>query len=227
MVAPSLINSRRFPQPLRHKLQIAYARAWEALAESHCTEAVRFVRLVSARLTAEDALARYFREVAVPSQMQESVRARALIALEEEFETAAEPAHTAESWSPFRPDQVVDALKRRAQFVEETNLACQLAASLADEAVCIAHVRNAISVARLLSDTLPLNEAIMHYIRTFDLPMVEAQLVFQRALAQLAERHPMLHRPTRDRIAEPVLEPAPRSRPTPMPAPAFGLRAIG
>jgi hypothetical protein len=227
MVAPSLINSRRFPQPLRHKLQTAYARAWEALAEAHCAEAVRFVRLVSSRLMPDEALARYFREVAVPAQMQESVRARALIALEEEFETASEPAHPTEPWTYFRPDQLVDALKRRAQFVEETNLACQLAASLADEAVCVAHVRNAISVARLLSEALPLNEAIMHYIRTFDLPMVESQLVFQRTLAQLAERHPMLSQPARDRIAEPVLEPSPRSRPTPMPAPVYGLRAIG
>jgi hypothetical protein len=225
MVAPSLINSRRFPQPLRHKLQIVYARAWEALTEAHCAEAVRFVRLVAARLTPDEALARYFREVAVPSQMQESVRARALIALEEEFETAAEPVHGAEPWTYFRPDQLVDALKRRAHFVEETNLAAQLAASLADEAICLAHVRNAISVARVLGETLPLNEAIMHYIRAFELPMVESQLVFQRTLAQLAERHPMLSRPARDRIVEPTIEPAPRSRPTPMPA--YGLRALG
>ncbi|HEU4700194.1 MAG TPA: hypothetical protein VFS40_13505 [Gemmatimonadales bacterium] len=242
MVAPSLINSRRFPPALRPRLQVAYARAWEALAETHCAEAVRFVRLVAAHLPADEALQRYFREVGVPSPMQESVRARAVIALEEELEAAAEraassPAATAapvlDAWALLRPEQLVEAVKRRAQLVEETNLACQLAASLADEAVCVAHVRNAIAVARALSEALPLNEAIMHYIRAFDLPMVESQLVFQRALAQLAERHPILAPPRRaaeratERAVEAILEPTPRSRPTPLPTPAYGLRAIG
>lgn len=234
MVAPSLINSRRFPQPLRARLQVAYAQAWEALAETHRSEAVRFVRLVGARLPAEEALQRYFREVAVPAQMQESVRARALMALADEL-AAGSDAAPSEGVRPFSPADWVAALKRRAQYVEQTNLCCQLAASLADEQVVTTHVRNAAAIAQLLTGVLPLDEAIMHYIRSFELPMVEAQMVFQRTLAQLAERHPMIVVPAAADAsleapsAAPAEAPAgPRlSRPAPMPSPAYTLRAIG
>jgi hypothetical protein len=231
MVAPSLLNNRRFPQPLRARIQVAYARAWEALAETHRAEVVRFVRRVAARVGPEEALHRYFREVAVPSQMQESVRARAIIDLQAELAAAhgatSDGVTPAEALAYLRPDHVVGALKRRAHHVEETNLCCQLAASLADEAVCVTHVRNAAEIAGMLTEAFPVTEAIMHYIRAFELPMVEAQMVFQRTLAQLAERHPMLAQATQDLPAEVPAESAPRlSRPS-MPAPVYGLRAIG
>jgi hypothetical protein len=232
MVAPSLINSRRFPQPLRARVQVAYARAWEALAETHRAEAVRFVRMLGSRLPAEEALQRYFREVAVPPQMQESVRARALMALVDELAAASGADAAPEMPKHFSPADLIGALKRRAQYVEETNLCCQLAASLADEQVCSTHVRNACEIAHLLVSALPLDEAIMHYIRAFELPMVEAQMVFQRTLAQMAERHPLL---TATAPVEPLADmpseaTGPRlSRPasSPAPSPAYSLRAIG
>ena len=35
------------------------------------------------------------------------------------------------------------------------------------------------------------DDAIMHYVRYFNLPSVEAQIIFRRALAAWAERHPV------------------------------------
>lgn len=227
MVAPSLISNRRFPAPLRQRLQIAYARAWEALTETHRREAVRFVRQLSSRMEAEDALQRYFREVAVPPLMRESVRARALIELgSDAFDISPEDEGSgSDVWSYLRPDQMVEAVRRRARFVEETNVACQLAASLATEAVCVTHVDAARDVAELLSEELPVAEGIMHYVRSFDLPSVDAQMVFQRTLASLAERRSPI--PACDVIE---LEPVPlvprSSRPIQVAAAALGLRAI-
>ena len=222
MVAPSSISTRRFPDPVRVELQVVYARAWEALTATHEAQAVAFVRHLRGRLGSDEALHRYFREVAVPMQMQETVRARALLALtpEERFHQAPDPAEPASGRAPYR---VIDALRRRAQYVEETSLACRLAASVADEAVSLNHVAMAIEVADVLRNVLPVDEALMHYIRAFELASVPAQLVFQRALARIAEHQPVMEE-------EPLpapMEAAPRiSRPLPRPEPGFGLRAI-
>lgn len=219
MIAPSSISTRRFPDPVRIELQVAYARAWEALTATHEAQAVAFVRHLRGRLGSDEALHRYFREVAVPMQMQETVRARALLALtpDERSQQPSDPAEPAGGRAPYR---VIEALRRRAQYVEETNLACRLAASVADEAVSLNHVAMALEVADVLRNVLPVDDALMHYIRAFELGSVPAQLVFQRALARIAELQPVL-----DDI--PVVEPAPRlSRPLPRPEPGFGLRAM-
>lgn len=227
MVAPSLISNRRFPAPLRQRLQVAYARAWEALTETHRREAIRFVRQLAGRMSAEEALQRYFREVAVPVLMRETVRARTLIELGEEavdIETDTAPQGP-DVWAYLRPDQLVETVRRRARFVEETNLAAQLAASLATEAVCVTHVDAARDVAELLADEIPAAEGIMHYVRSFDLPSVDAQMVFQRALASLAERRSPI--PACDVIELESLPLVPRSsRPVQVAAAALGLRAI-
>ena len=80
MVVPSLMSTRRFPDAVRIDLQVAYARAWEALTQTHEQQAVGFVRRLQGRIGAEEALQRYPREVSVPLHMQETVRVRALLA---------------------------------------------------------------------------------------------------------------------------------------------------
>lgn len=193
MAAPSLISTRRFPAPTRLRLQVLFARAWEALADTYQAQAAEFVRRLKHQLPLEEALDRFFREVGVPAAMSPTVRARALIALaplvEEEGE---EPAESAEAgWNPLRPDQIIGALRRRARYVEETNLECRLAAAIAEEAVAATHVRMALEVAELLADESTPDESIMHYVRSFDLPAIDAQLIVRRAMACWAERDPL------------------------------------
>lgn len=227
MAAPSLISTRRLSGPLRLRLKVVFARAWEALADTYHVQAVDFVRRLRARLSCEEALERYFREVGVPAAMVDTVRARALISLAEvvEEEGDPEPLEPA-SWSPLRPDQLMDAFRRRAQHVEQTNLECRLAASLSDEAVAATHVRMALETAELLVAECGPDEAILRYIRTFNLPAIDAQLIFRRAMALWAERDPLgLDRVEPVGSAQPIRE---------LPAPLalgrrikVGLRAIG
>ena len=219
MIAPSLISVRRFAPPVRNRVSLALAGAWEALAEAHREHAVRFVRTLRARLGAEDALPRYFREVAVPALMQETVRARALIDLA--ADTVADHAPV-EAFSSLRPDHLVESLRRRAQYIETVNLAVRLAAAVADEAVTATHLNNALHVTEVLDGTLLLDEALAFYIRAFDLPSVQAQVVFQRALAELAGRQLAAELAA----APPVDAPRPVLT-TARGGPAFGLRAIG
>jgi hypothetical protein len=192
MTTPGLIATRRFSQPLRLRLQVLFAKAFESLADTYRLQATEFVRRLQGRMSVEDALDRYFREVGVPHSMEQTVRARALIALAPTTQDFPEPETLAlTGWAQLRPDQLVDALRRRSQSQDEMSLDCRMAASLSDEAVAGTHVAMALETVALLSEEMGADDAIMHYVRYFSLPSVEAQIVFRRTLAAWAERHPV------------------------------------
>ena len=234
MLPLTLSSVRRLPPPLRLRLHVAYARAWEALTDTHQTQAVMFVRRLSERLPLEDALQRYFRQVAVPVAMQETVRARALLSLADSVPAAGQPSDSVDPWHSLRPDRIVDAVRRRAQWVEETTLQARMAACLAEAAVTSTHTRMAVEVAELLAEAVPADEALMAYVRALDLPVKEGDTVFRAALAELADRRlPAGQRPRLHVAAEPAnaREPAAVREPAPapaaaLPAAAFGLRVL-
>jgi hypothetical protein len=191
MTAPSLMVGRRFAAPTRLRVQLVFAKALEALADTYQQQAAEFVRRLKPRLSVDEALQRYFREVGVPAAIEETVRSRALISLAGLIEHQAKPESRASGWTILRPDQLIEALRRRVQYVEETNLDCRLAASISDEAVAATHVRMALETAEVLADEVTPDQGIMLYIRTFNLPAVDAQLVFRTAMSQWAELHPL------------------------------------
>ncbi|MGH7581190.1 MAG: hypothetical protein ACREM9_13505 [Gemmatimonadales bacterium] len=192
MAAPGMISTRRFSASTRLRLQVHFARAWEALADTYHLQATEFVRRLRVQLPMDEALDRFFREVGVPAAMTDTVRARALIALAPLVEDEETPEENRVSgWSPLRPDQLIGAIRRRAQYVEVTNLECRLAASIADEAVAATHVRAALDIAEVLADECTPDESIMHYVRSFNLPAIDAQIIFRRAMACWAERDPL------------------------------------
>ena len=191
MAVPSMVVSRRFPAPTRLRLQLVLARATEALAETYKTQAAEFVRRLKSRLPVDEALERYFREVGVPAAIEETVRSRALISLAGLIENAPKLESRASGWTILRPDQLVDALRRRVQRIEETNLECRLAASISDEAVAATHIRMALETVEVLADELTPDEAIVYYVRTLNLPAIDAQVVFRTAMSQWAELHPL------------------------------------
>ncbi|MGH7508453.1 MAG: hypothetical protein ACREMZ_03155 [Gemmatimonadales bacterium] len=199
MVGPGLITSRRFSGWTRLRLQLVFARASEALADTYQTQAAEFVRRLRSRLTVEEALNRYFHEVAVPAALEETVRARALISLAGLIESARRTEIRTTQWTSLRPDQLFDALRRRVQHLEDTNLECRLAASVSDEAIAATHVRMALETAAVLSEEATPDEALMHYVRTFNLSSIDAQVVFRGAMAQWAEVHPL---PGEARVAQ-------------------------
>ena len=62
---------------------------------------------------------------------------------------------------------------------------------MSDEAVATTHVRMALETAEVLADEVTPDEAIMHYVRTFNLTSIDAQVIFRSAMAQWAELHPL------------------------------------
>jgi hypothetical protein len=219
---------RRLAPPQRLRLQVAYARAWEALTDTHQTQCVMFVHRLADRLPLEEALSRYFREVAVPLAMRETVRARALLSIADNVPAVLPAEGDGDGWSRLRPDRWLDSLRRRAQFVEETTLHSRMAASLADEAVVETHTRMAVEIAELVGETMPADEAVMLYIRTFDLPTKDGDAVFRGAMAELADQRLAVHQSPRVRVH--AVETPTERRPTlvhSVATPAFGLRVIG
>jgi hypothetical protein len=191
MAVSSMVVSRRFSASTRLRLQLVLARATEALAETYKTQAAEFVRRLKSRLPVDEALQRYFREVGVPAAIEETVRSRALISLAGLIENAPKHESRASGWTILRPDQLLDALRRRVQRIEETNLECRLAAAISDEAVAATHIRMALDTAEVLADEISPDEAIVYYVRTLNLPALDAQVVFRTAMSQWAELHPL------------------------------------
>ncbi|HEY9014667.1 MAG TPA: hypothetical protein VIM84_06365, partial [Gemmatimonadales bacterium] len=184
MTASGMSIGRRLSPSTRLRLQLVFARATEALAETYQQQAAEFVRRLKSRLTVEEALQRYFREVAVPSAIEETVRSRALISLAGLIETASKFERGSANWMALRPDQLLDTLRRRVQHVEETNLECLLAASVCDEAVAATHVRMALQTAETLASELSPDQAILMYVKAFNLPSIDSQIVFRTAMSQ-------------------------------------------
>ncbi len=191
MTSPSLMGGRRFPASTKMRLQLVFARASEALAETYQAQAAEFVRRLKPRLSVDEALQRYFHEVGVPAALEETVRARALINLAGLIESGSHHESRATGWTVLRPDQMLGALRKRIQNIEDTNLECRLAGSMSDEAVATTHVRMALETAEVLADEVTPDEAIMHYVRTFNLSSIDAQVIFRSAMAQWAELHPL------------------------------------
>jgi hypothetical protein len=226
MTATGHVLIRRFSAFTRLRLQLVFARAIEGLAETYQIQAAEFVRRLKTRLTVDEALQRFFREVGVPAALEETVRARALISLAGLIENAPRQETRATRWTILRPDQLLVALRQRVRYVEETNLDCRLAASVSDEAVATTHVRMALETAEVLSDEVTPNEGIMLYIRTFNLPSIDAQLVYRTAMAQWAELHP-LPGEAQATVHLPAAPPAGlRSRLEMRTRPEFGLRVM-
>jgi len=228
MAAPGLLSHRRFSAATRLRVHLAFAQSLESLVDTYKSQAAEFVRRLKSRLGVEQALERYFREVAVPSAIEETVRCRALISLSGLIEASPAQERSSHSWSMLRPDHLLDALRRRVEYVEATNLECRLAASMSDEAVAATHVRGALDTARVLADELTPDEAIMYYIRTFNLPAVDGQVIYRKALAQWAELHP-LPGEGQASVREPSPVPAPALLPRPKlerARPEFGIRVM-
>jgi hypothetical protein len=192
MVVTSLITVRRLSPEIRLRLEIQFAKAFEALAETYCIQAVEFVRRLRTRLPIEESLDRFVREVGVPAAMEETVRARALITLAPLASSVREADKGGAGWNPLRPDQLFETILRRAHDSEGIALDCRMAASVSAEAVAATHLTMALGTAEVLDGEYSPDEAIMHYIRYFNLPSLEAQMLLLRALAQLAAREDYL-----------------------------------
>ena len=178
--------------------------AWEALVEAHIQQALEFISLFEGRLTLEEALTRYIREMDMGETMAAAVRTRVLVTLEDDDPNAIETAvplrgdddedapdaqEEGEGWRRFRPDVVMRGVLERQRNREEIERMVELAIARAEEAVIGTHVDNAITFAALLEDSGALSRGVEQYIASLNVAGGRGQAVLQRTMARLADVH--------------------------------------
>jgi hypothetical protein len=194
------IASRRLPDSIRRRLEVATAMAWESLVETHVAHASQFVTLFSERLSLEDALSRYLVEMDVGDSVATAVRTRVLVGIEEADRTGAGRSAPSlptsqpedgevEGWRRFRPDVVVREIVQRQRRDEEVEAWIKLAIARAEEGLITTHVENAITFAALLADYLPTDRSVQQYLDAATLTGGRAQAIYQRTMARLADVH--------------------------------------
>lgn len=192
---------RRLPETVRHRIEVAAAMAWEALVETHSTQAREFVALFEEHLPLDEALTRYVRDMDLSETMVSAVRTRVLVAIED-----AQVGRSAESltlrpdaelvepgdderWRRFRPDVMMRGVLERQKKNEEVERLVELAIARAEEEVIKTHVDNAITFAALLDEFGPLSRGVEHYIAAMNVVGGRGQAVLQRTMARLADVH--------------------------------------
>jgi hypothetical protein len=180
------MSTRSIPRALEPRVRIAYAVAWEGVITTHSNQVLEFIHEFASRLSPLEALDLYFRVVAVPEPMQESVRTRALPELDLDCLPERHVLPTLTGWRLLRLDLVVRMVRYRRDYAETTLHLARMVGARAAEAVTSTHVSHAIEFARLLSGVMPVDKAVAHYVYVFSLSQASAQTVLQRVQATLA-----------------------------------------
>lgn len=177
---------RGIPQDLEARVRIAYAVAWEGVITTHSNQVIEFIHEFASRVPLLDALNLYFRVVAVPEPMEESVRNRALPELDLDCLPALTSLPTISGWRLLRPDLILQMVRYRRDHAETTLHLARMVGARAAEAVTATHVSHAFEFARLLAGAMPVDKAVAHYVFVFSLSQTMAQTVLQRVQATLA-----------------------------------------
>ena len=167
------------------RVQVAYARAWESLVETHRAEAANFVEALAPLVTVDEALDAYFREVPVPLGMRDAVRTGAFLRLDFSALDAPGTDRTPSGWALLNPGTFLGVTRRMALATQEARRRSVLATARALEGLAATHKQNALDLAATRTGSS--EEGVRHYIRTMDLPAHQAQMVYQQALAAMAD----------------------------------------
>ena len=181
------MSVRSIPREFHAKARIAYAVAWEGVITTHSNQVLEFILEFSSRIAPLDALDLYFRVVAVPEPMQESVRTRALPERDLDCISPVDPLPTLTGWQfLFRPDMALKVIRYRRDYAEQTLQLARMVGARAAEAVTATHVSHATEFARMLAEAVPVEKAVAHYVFVFNLTQAMATTVLQRVQATLA-----------------------------------------
>jgi hypothetical protein len=191
------LKFKRTPEPVRRRLEMATATAWEAVVRAHTDHAARFVSLTAYRLAFDDAVDRYLSEMDLRDPMAAAVRARVLVRLEQagpQPDTMDETAASADSRESgglkrFRPDVLAKGIARKVRENEAFDEWVRLAIARAEEGALQAHIDNAVEFTAIAGGHLALDEAVEDYIDLMRITGGRAQSVFQRSMACLADIH--------------------------------------
>ncbi len=183
---PSRMSVREVPRILRTQARIALASAWEALVDTHSSQAVPFIQEFASRITVLEALELYLRVGAVPDTMREVVRSRTLLGIDLACLPARIPQPVLSGFDFLLPHRIYTVGRRRREHRETTLQLARLVGARAEEAILQTHVSNAMRLVRLLHGTMPAEKVAAYYIREFTLPLAVGHAVYRRVQALVA-----------------------------------------
>jgi hypothetical protein len=220
VTVPSEMPIRQFPRPLRTRIRVAYATAWELLVNVHTEQARQFISEFSSRMTPLEALELYFAVAPISESMHEHVRTRTLSSLELDTLPPRAPLPVLRGWRLLRLDLVIKLVRYRRAYAEKSLELGRMVGARAAETITSAHIHNASDFAMLLRGQMSTEKAVGEYTRAFYLPLGTAQVVMQRVKASVAGSHLAAEYATTHPVPDPELleEPAP-AEPVWQPAP--------
>jgi hypothetical protein len=199
MASIGRLKFKRTPEPIRRRLEMAGAAAWEAVVDAHANHAAGFVALLRQRLAFDQAVERYLTEMDVRDPMASAIRSRVLTRLEALPDVApptpdANEGEGGEGGGPgglkrFRPDVVAKGIARKVRETEAVEEWIRLAIARAEEGVLQAHIDNAVGFTEIVRGHLGLDEGVEDYIDLMRITGGRAQSVYQRTMARLADMH--------------------------------------
>lgn len=195
MPAPMPLWAQRLPGDLRRRLELAEAAAREARTETHAAQALDLVAVLAPRMPFDEAVERYLDIMGLGGDEAEIVQTRTLIALsnpEVGADLARERHRTGVgfNWRHVTPVGAIRFVRRQIRRSAEEELWEELVAARAEEALADTHTRHALGFAELLGieDVAP-PQGVSLYLDRLDIPSGRARVIYQRALAHLADTY--------------------------------------
>lgn len=190
---------------LQRQVDLTTAVAQERLLATHVRHVLSMVDLVADRLPFDDALDIYVRVLRLSAEQARNIGSRALAELGKRERSGGTPvvrdtaagAHEKDDREDEPPPQDVhgrsDALfsrlRKRVQgrVQEDLRYRINLAAARTEDDLLQTHVENALLFVRALDSELSEADAIELYLETLMLPEGAADVIYHRALRQIAD----------------------------------------
>jgi hypothetical protein len=190
---------------LQRQVDLTTAVCQERLLATHVRHVLGLVDLVSDRVPFDDALDIYVRVLRLTPEQARNVGSRALaelgrrersggppvrseVAVVDHDDRDDEPAPAPASQA--RVDALFSRLRRRVRgrVQEELRSRINLAAARTEDALLETHVENALLFVRALAKELNEPEAVELYLETLMLPEGTADVIYHRALREIADQ---------------------------------------
>jgi hypothetical protein len=190
------------PQEIQRRLDRAEALAREDLVDTHARLARDLVAVLAPRMPFDEAIARYIEIMGLDGEDAEAVGTHAVNLLDDADvrDDLAREGHRGWGfdWRYATPLGALRYIRRQRKRSGEEQLWMELAAARSEEAVADMHMRHALGFVEILGNQADPSRAVSLYADRLDLPDIRARLVYQRVMAQLADKLlPRLHEAVR------------------------------
>ncbi|HEX2094756.1 MAG TPA: hypothetical protein VHG28_20295 [Longimicrobiaceae bacterium] len=204
MPTPNPLWLQRIPGDIRRRLELAEAKAREAVNETHAAQALELVAILAPRMPFDEAIDRYIEIMGLTGDEEEIVRTRALSLLSDP-QTGSELARERHrgwgfDWRYITPLGALRYIRRQLRRNAEEDLWMELFAARADEALIRTHFKHALVYTEILDELVPPPQSVSLYIGNVEAASRLTASLYQRVLARLAEQH--LPRLLRDGVPE-------------------------